>query len=103
MRHSVDWVLTAVRARTNPPPPLAEQTLRGYAGSYEDRKVTFENGALFYQRTAQKYRLLPLSSVLFALDGMDTFRLEFTVKEGRAVEVVGVYENGQREPSKRTM
>ena len=101
-RNQIDWVLTGLRARTAKP-SVDEQTLRSYAGTYGDRKVTFENGGLFYQRTGPKYRLVPLSATLFALDGMDSFRLEFVVKEGRAVEVVGLYDDGQREPSKRTM
>ena len=101
-RNQIDWVLTGVRARVTPP-SVAEQTLRSYAGTYGERKVTFENGALFYQRTGPKYRLVPLSSTLFGLDGMDNFRLEFLVQDGRAVEAIGLYDDGQREPSKRTM
>jgi hypothetical protein len=100
-RAQVDWVLTGVRAHANPP-SIPEATLRGYAGTYEDRKVTFENGALVYQRTAGKYRLAPLTSTLFEVEGMDNFRLEFVVKDGKAVEVIGVYDNGQRQPSRKT-
>jgi retinol-binding protein 3 len=100
-RAQIDWVLAGIRARTAPP-ALDEPTLRSYAGSYGDRKVTFENGALFYERTGPKYRLVPLTRTLFALDGMDTFRLEFVVTDGKAVEVTGIYDNGQRDQSKRT-
>lgn len=69
---------------------------------FELEKVTFENGALFHQRTGPKYRLVPLTGTLFAVEGLDYFRVEFVVKDGRAVEIVGVYDNGDRQPSKRT-
>ena len=38
---------------------------------------------------------------LFALDGLDNFRVEFVVKDGRAVELIGLYDNGDRQPSPR--
>jgi hypothetical protein len=100
-RSQVDWVLTDIRARANPL-SIDEQTLRSYAGTYEERRVTFENGSLFYQRTGPKYRLVPLTRALFAIEGVENVRLEFVVKDGKAVEVIGVYDNGSREPSKRT-
>ncbi len=59
--------------------------------------MTFENGALFYQRTGPKYRLVPMTATLFALDGLDTFRVEFVVKDGKAVELVGLYDTGDRD------
>jgi hypothetical protein len=69
---------------------------------YGERKVTFENGALFYQRTGPKYRLVSLTEALFAAEGLDYFRVEFVVKDGKAVELVGLYDTGEREPSPRT-
>ena len=58
--------------------------------------------SLFYQRTGPKYRLVPMTATLFALDGLDNFRIEFVVKDGKAVELVGLYDNGERQPSPRT-
>jgi hypothetical protein len=69
---------------------------------YGERKVMFENGALYYQRTGPKYRLVPLTMTLFALDGLDSFRLEFVVRDGQAVELIGLYDTGDRQPSPRT-
>ena len=76
--------------------------MKTYAGVYGERKVTFENGALFYQRTGPKYRLIPMTATLFALDGLDYFRVEFVVKDGKTVELIGLYDNGERDPSPRT-
>jgi len=96
-----EWILVGLKAKANPP-KVDEKALRSYAGVYGERKVSFENGALYYQRTGPKYRLTPMTATLFAAEGLDYFRLEFTVKDGKAVEVVGLYNDGRREPSPRT-
>jgi hypothetical protein len=96
-----EWILAGERAKQNPA-RVDESILKTYAGVYGERKVMFENGALFYQRTGPKYRLVPLTATLFAVEGLDYFRVEFAVKDGRTVELIGVYDNGDREPSPRT-
>ena len=96
-----EWILVGLKAKTDPP-RVDEKTLKTYAGEYGERKVTFENGALFYQRTGPKYRLILLTGTLFAVEGLDYFRVEFVVKDDQAVELVGLYDNGDRQPSKRT-
>ena len=96
-----DWILMGEKAKKDPV-RLDAKTLQAYAGVYGERKVTFETGALFYQRTGPKYRLIPMTATLFALDGLDYFRVEFTVKDGKTVELVGIYDNGDRDRSPRT-
>ncbi len=96
-----EWIMAGLKAKANPV-RVDENTLKIYAGVYGERKVTFENGALFYQRTGPKYRMIPMTATLFALDGLDNFRIEFVVKDGKAAELVGLYDNGERQPSPRT-
>ncbi|MBP1661239.1 MAG: peptidase [Candidatus Aminicenantes bacterium] len=96
-----EWILTGMKAKQSPP-TIDAKVLKTYAGVYGERKVTFENGTLYYQRTGPKYRLVPMTATLFALDGLDNFRIEFVVKDGQAVELLGVYDNGERQPSPRT-
>lgn len=96
-----EWILTGLKAKAAPP-TLDEKMLKSYAGVYGERKLTFENGALFYQRTGPKYKLAPVTPTLFAVEGLDYFRLEFVVKDGKAVEVVGLYDNGDKDRSPRT-
>jgi hypothetical protein len=96
-----DWILVGLKAKADPP-RVDEKTLATYAGVYGERKVMFENGALYYQRTGPKYRLVPLTMTLFALDGLDSFRVEFVIKDGQAVELIGLYDTGDRQPSPRT-
>ena len=101
LKAGYDWILTGEKAKQNLP-RVDAKTLQTYAGVYGERKVTFENGALYYQRTGPEYRLVPLTATLFALDGLDNFRVEFVVKDGKAVELTGLYDNGERDPSPRT-
>jgi hypothetical protein len=96
-----DWILVGLKAKTNPP-QIDQKVLKTYAGVYGERKITLENGALFYQRTGPKYRLIPMTQTLFALDGLDSFRLEFVVKDGKVIELVGLYDNGERDSSPRS-
>jgi hypothetical protein len=96
-----EWILAGVKAKKDPV-RVDAKILSGYAGVYGERKVTFENGELLYQRTGPKYRLLPMTATLFALDGLDNFRIEFVVKDGKVVELAGLYDNGERQPSPRT-
>jgi hypothetical protein len=96
-----DWILVGLKAKTNPP-QIDQKVLKTYAGVYGEPKITLENGALFYQRTGPKYRLIPMTQTLFALDGLDYFRVEFVLKQGKADELVGLYDNGNRERSPRS-
>lgn len=50
--------------------------LQSYAGQYEDRTISFENGKLFSQRpNGRKFELKPISNTLFEID--ETARIEF--------------------------
>jgi len=96
-----EWILEGEKAKKNPVRPETK-ALQIYAGEYGERKVTLENGQLFYQRTGPKYRLIPMTATLFAVEGLDYFRVRFTVKDGNAVGLVGLYDDGQRDSSART-
>jgi len=96
-----EWILAGIKAKANPP-KIAENSLKAYVGVYGERKVTFENGSLFYQRTDAKHKLVPMTDTLFEVVGLGYFRVEFKVKDGRAVEIVGHYDNGTTDSSPRT-
>jgi hypothetical protein len=100
-KNEYTWILTGMKAKLNPP-QVAEKTLKMYPGVYGERKVFLENGVLYYQRTGPKYRLVAMTETLFAVEGLDYFRLEFVVKDGQATAVIGLYDNGDRQPSPRT-
>lgn len=98
---SIEWLLEGMKAKANPA-KVDTKTLQTYVGVYGERKVTLENGALYYQRTGPKYRLIPMTATAFLLDGLESFRVEFEVKDGRTVALIGLYDNRDREPSPRT-
>jgi len=97
----INWALDGLRAKLNPV-EVDLKILKKYAGDYGERKVQFENGELFYQRTGPKYKLIPLKETLFALEGLDFFRIEFVLDAaGNVTELIGLYEIGFKDSSKR--
>jgi retinol-binding protein 3 len=100
-KSQLEWTIAAHKAKTNPI-RLSDTILSQYAGVYEDRKVTIEGGALHYQRRGPKYRMIPVNETTFIIDGLDDIRFEFVVKGGKVTELIGVYPDGSKEPSKRT-
>jgi hypothetical protein len=97
----INWAMDGLRARLNQV-EVDERILKKYAGDYGERKVQFENGELFYQRTGPKYKLIPLKETLFALEGLDFFRIEFVLDAaGNVTELIGLYEIGFKDSSKR--
>jgi hypothetical protein len=97
----LDWTLQGEKAKLTPV-SVGESTLKKYAGTYGARKVTLEGGALYYQRTGPKYRLVPMTDRMFFVQGLDYFRVEFVTDGGKVKELVGLYDDGRREPSPRS-
>jgi hypothetical protein len=101
-RFQIIWAINGTRAKLDPL-KLDEELLQRYPGEYGERKITNEEGELFYQRTGPKYRLIPLKENLFALENLDYFRIEITTdKKGNGVQLVGLYDDGTRDTSTRT-
>ena len=75
--------------------------LAQYAGVYGPRTITFEDGALYYQREDRpKFRMIPMTEDLFRFDEIDYFRLRVVVDgSGEPVELVGLYDNGFQDRS----
>ena len=97
--------LQITKAKLNPSRPTARQ-LALYAGDYGDRKVTLEKGGLIYQGAdpqSQPQRLVPLTETLFAVEGNDSFWLEFVLTDGKVSALAGLYADGRRESSPRTI
>jgi hypothetical protein len=101
-RFGITWALDGLRAKLEPF-EVDEATLRKYAGTYGERKVWLEDGALHYQRSGPVFRLIPIKERFFALEGLDRFRAEFVMDgSGQAKELVGHYDNGMTDSSART-
>jgi len=104
-RRAVAWELETQESEQHPA-QVDPATVQKYVGTYGPRKITLENGDLFYQREGRpKYRLIPLTASTFRLDAPDMggFRLRFaTGEQGAVTEVVGVYSDGREDHSPRT-
>lgn len=99
----LDWHVASIEADLHPV-ALEPSLLESYAGVYEDRVLTFEDGVLHYRRGDQPKRVLtPMSETFFKLEGLDEFRIEFVRDEsGAPVMLRGHYGPGRTDESRRT-
>ncbi|MEO8512948.1 MAG: S41 family peptidase [Ignavibacteria bacterium] len=97
------WMIESLQAVMNAP-AIDDITMKNYAGTYDDRTITYEGGKLYYQRKGrQKYAMIPMTDDTFMFKDLDYFRLKF-IKDalGNAIEVNGLYDDGSIDRSKRT-
>lgn len=97
------WALQGLEVERNPV-TLNAAALNAFVGVYGPRKISLENGILYYQREGRpKYKLMPMGEDAFMLDGLDYFRLKFNRDDaGLVMELVGMYDNGETDSHKRT-
>jgi hypothetical protein len=101
-KFAYQWSLEGLQAKTNPP-KIEESVMKKYAGTYEIRTLTFENGDLYYQREGRpKFRMIPMNETTFMFDELSYFRLKVIVENGKAVAIEGIYDNGRTDKNLRT-
>jgi retinol-binding protein 3 len=102
IKQSVAWILDGIKAKQTPV-TVDEKTLKLYVGEYGPRKITLENGELFYQREGRpKMKMTPMKDDLFMFDDIDYFRVKF-IKEGdKVVALEGNYDNGNTDRNEKT-
>jgi hypothetical protein len=89
------WALTSLKAKQYPI-KVDENILKTYTGKYGHRLISYDKGNLYYQRdNAPKIKMIPLEKNLFELEGIEGFRLNFIIKDNKAVAVVGLYQDGE--------
>ncbi len=90
-----NWPITRLKTQKNPV-QLDAATLQTFVGSYGPRKISMENGTLFYQRNkGTKYELYPFSDHEFMLKGLDSFRIRFVSEGDQIIALQGLYSNGR--------
>jgi hypothetical protein len=101
-RHRLTWALAGLESELDPV-TLAPDVLAAYAGRYGPRRVTLEDGTLWYQREDRpRYRLEPMGDDLFRVVGLDYFRVGFTRDgDGRVTKIVGHYDDGHQDENPR--
>jgi len=101
-RAQLMWDIERLEATANPV-EIDTDTMRKYAGSYGPRVITFENGALYYQRgRGPKFRMVAMTETTFMFEEIDRFKLEIEIDaSGNPVAAVGHYREGQMDRSPR--
>jgi hypothetical protein len=96
------WNKESLKAKLEPV-SLDESTMKKYAGTYEVRTLSFENGALYYQREDRpKHKMVPMDETTFMFEKIPYFRLKVILEKGKAIAVEGVYDNGRTDRHERT-
>jgi len=94
IKKGIEWAVDGLKAKFEPV-TLDQSTLKKYVGVYGPRKLTLEDGSLYYQREDRpKMKLIPMKEDLFMVKEIDYFRLKVIVEDGKAIAVEGHYDNG---------
>lgn len=85
------------------PATLSAAELQAFAGTYGPRKITVEDGALWYQRgKGRKMKLQPVGQDRFLVGDLDDFRIRFERDaSGKVMRLVGLDPDGSEEPHLR--
>jgi len=100
---SLEFVIAGLEAKLNPV-TVSDDVLGSYAGTYGPRKLSFEDGQLWYQRQGnQRMRAIPLTKTLFGFAEIDYFRIEVVLDQsGWPLKLIGRYDNGDTDESPRS-
>jgi len=102
IRAELQWAYDGLMAKLEPV-KLKESTLKNYVGTYGPRKITFEDGGLYYQREDRpRMKMVPISETVFGFKELDYFRLGIIMEDGKTVAVKGIYEGGRTDMNERT-
>ena len=72
-RTDLDWAVTTRKAQANPL-EISAEVLEGYVGVFGPRRITLDDGVLYYQRgERQRAVLYGIAEDLFGLTGTDRF------------------------------
>jgi hypothetical protein len=96
-----EWTLEELYVQ-NQPVSLDEKTKKSYVGSYGVRKISLENGTLFYQRNGgRKFELVALSQHDFMLKDNLDFRIRFLFEDNKVKAIQGRYFGGRTDLSEK--
>jgi hypothetical protein len=102
IKSTYPWAMEGLKAELNPV-TVAMEALKSYAGDYGPRKISFENGCLFYQRDNQpRMKMIPMREDYFRFDETESFRLKIMRKDGQVTGIEGHYDDGTIDANPRT-
>ncbi len=101
-KRGLKWAYEGLDAKVNPV-AMDEKTIKRYVGVYGPRKITLENGQLYYQREDRpKMKMIPMTNNTFMFEEIEYFRLKVILENDKAVAVEGHYDNGRTDRNEKT-
>lgn len=95
LKYRYNWALSGKKASLNPM-SVKKSILKSYIGTYDERKITMENGKLFYQRANRtKHKLVPIKENEFMVGDISYFRVRFIKENNKITAIEGLYDNGR--------
>lgn len=96
------WTKEGLRTKLNPF-MMDEKKFKDFIGVYGPRKITFENGQLYYQRENRpKIKMIPMKEDLFMFDDLDYFRVRFIREGDKVIAIEGLYDNGNTDRNEKS-
>ena len=88
----------------NNPISLNIVTLSSYVGTYGPRRISLEDGTLFYRREGRlKMAAIPISENTFMFAEIDYFRIQFDkISAGQVYRLTGIYDDGSQDSNERS-
>lgn len=98
-----DWNLVRLESQLHPV-AIDVSVLESYSGVYGPRRLTVEEGQLYYQREGRsKLAAIPMGDRLFRFEEADYFRIEVVLDEaGDPIKLIGHYNDGRQDESLRS-
>jgi hypothetical protein len=94
LKRELAWVKEGLQAKSKAF-QMDEKTLKDFVGVYGPRKITLEDGQLYYQRENRpKMKMIPMKEDLFMLDELTYFRIKFIREGDKVIAIEGQYDNG---------
>jgi len=99
---AVEFVRNVLEDRRKPA-TLSAAELQACAGTFGPRKISLEEGALWYQRgQGRRLRLQPVGQDRFLVGDLNDFRIRFERDAGGSVQrLIGLYSNGHEDANAR--
>ena len=102
IKKGLQWAVDGLKAKFEPI-SLDENTLEKYVGVYGPRKITLEDGNLYYQREDRpKMQMIPMKEDMFMFNEIEYFRLKFIMENEKSIAVEGNYDDGRTDRNDKT-
>ena len=97
VKNILGWATDGLKAKLEPY-TLEQKDMKQYIGVYGPRKITLEDGKLYYQREDRpKMQMIPMKEGLFMFKEIDYFRLKYIKEGNKIVAIEGNYDNGNKD------